>query len=122
MSVSRAIICLGANTPDAAERLEDAFTMLQRVGLVLRSTLPYPTAPEYAGEDKPYLNQIVVLETESSFDCLSEVTKKYQADIRAVNTIPGLVNIDIDIVEWNGEVMRPADAVSVYYRQGLAML
>lgn len=122
MSVSRAIICLGANTPDAAERLEDAFAMLGSVGSVLRSTRPYPTAPEYAGEDKPYLNQIVELATALSFDGLTEATKKYQTEIRALNTMPGLVNIDVDIVVWNGKVVRPADAAAAYYRQGIAML
>ncbi len=122
MSENRAIICLGANTPDAAERLARAFDMLGAMGAVLRSTMPYPTAPEYAGEDEPYLNQIVELATPHTFEHITEVTKKYQTAVRQENKYPGRVNIDIDIVEWNGAIKRPADAASAYYRQGIDLL
>lgn len=122
MSVNRAIICLGANTPDARERLAGAFDVLGVLGAVIRATTPYPTDPEYAGEVEPYLNQIVDFATTHSFDSLTDITKKYQTEIRSKNKYPGLVNIDIDIVVWNGEVKRPADAASAYYRQGLKML
>ena len=83
---------------------------------------PYPTAPEYVGETAPYLNQIAILATQLSHDELAERTKRYQAEIRANNPYAPLVNIDIDIVEWNGTIMRPADARAAYYLQGLAML
>ncbi len=83
---------------------------------------PYLTAPEYAGETEPYLNQIVVLATYMSFDELTARTKDYQTKTRAANPYSPLVNIDIDIVEWNGEIVRPTDAAAAYYRQGIARL
>lgn len=122
MSVNHAIICLGANTPDASERLTGVYRLSASLGTIIESTPPYPTAPEYAGETEPYLNQILILATALSFEELSRRTKDYQTKIRANNRYAPLVNIDIDIVEWNGEVKRPADAASAYYRQGLKML
>ena len=122
MTENHAIICLGANTPDAAMQLAGALELLKAAGSVVRATKPYPTAPEYAGEDEPYLNQIVELATPHTLGHITEVTKKYQTEIRSGNPWPGLVNIDIDIVEWNGEIKRPADAASAYYRQGLELL
>lgn len=122
MTVNEAIICLGANSPDAADRLAAAYGVLTVMGAVTRATPPYPTAPEYAGESEPYLNQIAVLNTYLDIDTLTERTKRYQTIVRADNPYAPLVNIDIDIVEWNGEILRPADAAAAYYRQGLEML
>lgn len=122
MSISKATICLGANTPDAPERLARAYSVLTILGAVVRSTAPYPTAPEYAGETEPYLNQIVVLATQLSLNDLCSRTKAYQTQVRADNPYAPLVNIDIDIVEWDGRVLRPADAAAAYYRQGIDML
>ncbi len=122
MTVNKAIICLGANTPDAAERLARAFSALSIMGAIVDAVEPYLTAPEYAGETEPYLNQIVVLATYMSFDELTARTKDYQTKTRAANPYSPLVNIDIDIVEWNGEIVRPTDAAAAYYRQGIARL
>lgn len=122
MSTNIATICLGANTPDAAERLARAYSVLTVLGAIVNATPPYPTAPEYVGETAPYLNQIAILATQLSHDELVVRTKQYQAEIRANNPYAPLVNIDIDIVEWNGTIMRPADTRAAYYLQGLAML
>jgi len=122
MSVNTAIICLGANTPDAAERLAGAYRLTASLGTIVESTSPYPTAPEYAGETEPYLNQIIILSTDLGFEELSDRTKAYQTKIRAENRYAPLVNVDIDIVEWNKAIVRPADAAASYYRTGMEIL
>ncbi len=122
MNVNTASICLGANTPDASVRLEAAFAFVDTLGTVSQSTPPYPTAPEYAGETEPYLNQIVILATELGLEDLCRRTKAYQTAVRDENEYAPLVNIDIDIVEWNDMVVRQADASASYYRTGLSML
>ena len=68
MSTNIATICLGANTPDAAERLARAYSVLTVLGAIVNATPPYPTAPEYVGETAPYLNQIAILATQLSHD------------------------------------------------------
>ena len=107
MSTNIATICLGANTPDAAERLCKGIQRAHSTRCNRQRNAPYPTAPEYVGETAPYLNQIAILATQLSHDELAERTKRYQAEIRANNPYAPLVNIDIDIVEWNGTIMRP---------------
>lgn len=118
----RATICLGANTPDASSRLDDAFALLRQSGRVLASTPLYPTDPEYAGDAAPYLNRIVILETDFSFDELSAMTKEYQTKVRNEADALPLVAVDIDIVEWNGFIKRPTDASAAYFRKGLELL
>ncbi len=122
LSPNRAILCLGANVPDASERLDAAATMLGICGTILRSTPKYLTAPEYAGDSAPYLNRIIELGTILDIDTIRRRTKRYQTDVRAKADCAPLVAVDIDIVLWNGEVLRPADAAANYFRSGMTML
>lgn len=117
-----ALICLGANTPDAAARISDATDMLRSLCLIGRITPAYRTAPEYAGETVPYLNRVLELSTAYAFDELSALTKRYQTAVRNAADAAPLIAIDIDIVVWDGEVIRPADYNSAYFRKGLPLL
>lgn len=117
-----ALICLGANTPDAAARISDATDMLRSLCLIGRITPAYRTAPEYAGETVPYLNCLLELSTVYAFDELSAVTKSYQTAVRTAAAAAPLIAVDIDIVVWDGEVIRPADYSSAYLRKGLPLL
>ncbi len=117
-----ALICLGANVPDAAARISDATEMLSVLGHIARRTPPYRTAPEYAGETVPYLNCLLEVTTAYSFNELSAVTKSYQTAVRTAAAAAQLIAIDIDIVVWDGEVIRPADYSSAYLRKGLPLL
>lgn len=117
-----ALICLGANVPDAAARISDATEMLSVLGRIARRTPPYRTAPEYAGETVPYLNCVLELSTVYAFDELSVLTKRYQTAVRNAADAAPLIAIDIDIVVWDGEVKRAADFNSAYFRKGLPLL
>lgn len=117
-----ALICLGANVPDAAARISDATEMLSVLGRIARRTPPYRTAPEYAGETVPYLNCLLELSTVYAFDELSALTKRYQTAVRNAADAAQLIAVDIDIVVWDGEVIRPADYNSAYLRKGLPLM
>lgn len=117
-----ALICLGANTPDAVARISDATDMLRSLCLIGRITPAYRTAPEYAGETVPYLNCLLEVTTAHTFDELSAVTKSYQTAVRTAAAAAPLIAVDIDIVVWDGEVKRPADFNSAYFRKGLPLM
>ena len=119
---NRATICLGANTPDAARQLDGAYALLEKSGTVLVSTPRYPTDPEFAGDAAPYLNRIVIVETELSFEAFSVITKEYQTRVRALANAKPLVAVDIDVVVWNGTIKRPSDASAAYFKKGLELL
>lgn len=122
--MNTAMICLGANTPDAFSRLSEAEDFVLSLGGDYALSGTYRTAPEYAGSSEPYLNEIIRLSTQFSLEELKERTKSYESAVRAVlpSWWEGLVNLDIDIVEWNGKVVRMADATSAYYRTGLSLM
>ncbi len=119
---NRAVICLGANVPDASERLEAASEFLGAVGVVNKATPKYLTAPEYAGDVAPYLNRVVELHTTVTYETALRMTKDYQTRVRELAQAQPFVAVDIDIVIWNGAVVRQGDAAAAYFRQGLAML
>lgn len=118
---NRVYICLGANDVDAEKQLNKAFNYLKKFGSVLGSTPVYPTDPEYAGDVAPYMNRIVLMAIDADYSSFVAKTKEYERRIRA-KASPGRVAVDIDVVEWNGEVMRPADAAARYYKKGLPLL
>ena len=113
---------MGANGADAEVQITGALEVVQNLGSVAAATPPYRSEAEYAHEAAPYLNQIVVLDTELDLDGLQAITKDYQTRCRAEADIAPLVAIDIDIVVWNDSVLRHADMASRYFRKGWAML
>lgn len=117
--LNTAIVCLGANTADSAERLAEAAIFLATLGTLGASSGKYPTAPEYAGESAPYLNEVITLSTALTYSDMQRRVKEYEGGVRARNKAVGLVNLDIDIVYWNGAVVRPKDAAAAYFRAGI---
>lgn len=120
--MNRATLCLGANGPDADAQIASAAGLLYAMGTAAASTIPYLTEPEFAGDVAPYLNMIIVLDTALDYEELLLSTKHYQDETRRAAACAPFVAIDIDLVEWNGTVMRPADAGSRYFRKGLELL
>ncbi len=113
---------MGANAPGCRSTLEAAFSRLATLGKVHRSTPLYPTDPEFAGDVAPYLNRIIELDLELSYDALHTLTKDYERGVRLSAACEPHVALDIDIVKWNDEVLRPADARARYFCKGMALL
>lgn len=116
------VICLGANTPDAQERLDEAADFIARHGSIRHSTECYPTAPEYSGEKTPYLNRILVVDSLLGEVELHKLLKDYESSVRKCCHLPGLVNLDIDIVMRGQKVLRPRDYAANYFKIGFAKL
>lgn len=122
MKEEHALLCLGSNTPDALRRLAEARELLSGLGVTERETPVYESDPEYAGETVPYHNQLMWMSVKIGFEAFENATKSYQSRIRTTAGSAPLVAIDIDIVEWNGSVLRPKDAQSAYFRKGLSLV
>lgn len=122
MKEEHALICLGANTPDAPERLAAARDLLRGIGIIERETPVYESDPEYGGESVPYHNQLLWLSVTVGYETLANAAKNYQTVVRSLAQTAPLVAIDIDIVEWNGVILRPKDAQARYFRKGLSLV
>ncbi len=120
--LNTAIICLGGNTSDATLCMAGALDFILSLGVVKRSSGLYRTAPEYAGESEPYLNEVVELATSLPYKELQIRVKEYECGVRSRNKVCDLVNLDIDIVYWNDVVLRPKDSVAAYFLTGISKL
>ena len=56
------------------------------------------------------------------YERLQEQVKEYESGVRAMCHACGLVNLDIDVVYWNGAVVRQKDSVAAYFRTGMSKL
>lgn len=116
-----AIICLGSNTPDASQRIERAIDFLSRLVEIQQRTSLYKTPAEYVPSDPCYTNCIVQFRAKQGLETLIANIKAYEHVERSNNKEQG-VAIDIDVVEYDGVILRPRDASSTYYRRGMQLL
>lgn len=121
-NLNTAVICLGGNTSDAGVCIAAALEFIMGCGCVRRSSGLYRTEPEYAGETEPYLNEVIEFATSLDYERLQEQVKEYESGVRAMCHACGLVNLDIDVVYWNGAVVRQKDSVAAYFRTGMSKL
>ena len=65
-----------------------------------------------------YLNAVCVGQTDKTPEDVSSFLKQMEVEMGRLRGVEaqGRVAIDLDLVEWNGEILRPKDAVQGYYR------
>ena len=120
--MNKAILCLGGNAPESEARITGSLEFLGELGHIYAASGIYVTKPEYGEITADYINDVVFLETPMNYEQLKNTVKDYESGIRAVCAAPGQVNLDVDIVVWNGDVVRPKDFAASYFRKGMAML
>lgn len=123
--LSQALISIGSNFPDRDDRVERACEELKGLFPVFESSSKYTTAAVGRCAGQPdYCNAVARLSTTLSYDALKAEFKRMEAEYGRVHdgSPAALVPLDIDIVVWNGEVLRPRDMQQEYMRIGLEML
>ncbi|MDE6040258.1 MAG: 2-amino-4-hydroxy-6-hydroxymethyldihydropteridine diphosphokinase [Muribaculaceae bacterium] len=123
----KATICIGSNTPDSARRLFAAVEYIVCCAQVEDTSGQYQSEAEFQGHHPGvplYMNEVLKLRVDESYEDFQARLKRYEGDVRAESSMryPGLVGVDIDIVVWDGVVLRPRDVSSRYFRRGLELL
>ena len=108
------LISLASNTPDKLRQMNNAFAELQEMGLVAASSSIYETVA--CGSIKIF--------TDTDHQELHNVLKTMEkAHGRTPESkLSGKIPLDIDIVVWNGEIIRPQDWKQDYFQTGLKEL
>lgn len=119
--MNTALISLASNSPDKREQMEQAFAELRAMGIVARSSSIYETAPYGNPRHPNYLNAVACIHTLAEYPVLYDTLKDLE---RAHGRTPqsklsGEIPLDIDIVVWNGETLRPQDYERDYFKTGL---
>lgn len=112
----RAVISLGSNSLSAVANIRRAVGSLSSLGRVTAS----PSKPSGDG----YTNCVAELLTSLDFDALRDASKLIEAEIGRTpgDKEQGRVEIDIDIVYFDSELLRPLDAARPYFLDGLKTL
>lgn len=118
------VLCLGSNVHDRQGHLDRAVEALQPLltGSVRMSTA-YMT-PSHSGFGAAYLNCVMIAQTSLT---VAELTARIKAIEKDEGRTPqskaeGHVPLDIDIVMYDGHILREADYAALHFRLGYSRL
>ncbi len=125
--MNKAVICIGSNLPDRREvMIADAEKFLASTGSVISSSGTYDSTPEECPcEGVPvYLNEVLLLETPLDLSRLISDIKQWERLAGRNKESDSLchIAIDIDVVCWNGTILRPTDFSRTYFRRGYSVI
>lgn len=117
------VLSLGSNDGDRVRNVLCALEWLSSFISKIENSPVYET-PDHTGHSGCYVNAVVEGFTSYGSDELNLLLKDYE--IKAGRTVEkraaGLVPIDIDIVVWNGDVVRPRDFSRKFFSIGYQMM
>jgi 2-amino-4-hydroxy-6-hydroxymethyldihydropteridine diphosphokinase len=107
--VERAAVALGSNVGDRLDHLESAVEALRSLGVVAAESPVYETAPIGGPDQGPYLNAVVLLDTElPAGDLLDGLLEIERAGGRQRREQWGPRTIDLDLLLYGAEsIDRP---------------
>ena len=117
------VIGVGSNSPDKHSRMASSMEWLREHFREVRMSEIYSTKA-LNGVDADYLNAVVGIETSLDIIRLNDMLKRYEASCGRTpeSKSEGIVPMDLDIVVWNGEIVRPNDYHRPYFRIGYLQL
>lgn len=123
MVMNSVVISIGSNVEDRLAQVKNVLDWCKREFCSVRTSSVYET-PDYSGKDKIYANAVVIAETSrdiesvKSFLSLKEITQGRNDECRK----HGIVPIDLDLVIYNGSVIRPEEIGRRYFTIGYDMV
>lgn len=116
-------IGLGSNTPDKEERINAALKFLKEL-LDDPSISDIYDSQAFNGKDAPYLNAVVHGHSRLNYDKTLACLKEYEANHgrNREEKKEGEVAIDLDLVIWDFQIIRPKDFERHYFNRGYAQL
>lgn len=118
-----AVLSLGSNAERSGDMVDCAMGWLLSIDPDLRESAIYYTEP-LNGNGPQYANAVVEIRVASNLDELVELTKEFESacgrnsSAREKKEVP----VDIDVVMFNGEIVRPRDFDCEYFKKGYRQL
>lgn len=117
------IVGIGSNSFDRESQMKKTIEFITNSFENIYVSEIYET-PAENGKDASYLNAVLVATTEKEIDDVNAMIKQWECSCgrTAMSKLEGIIPIDIDIVTWNEDVVRPKDFVKTYFTKGLLQL
>ncbi len=116
-------ISLGSNSKDRSIQMENAVLYLKSIFDGVSCSTIYETQA-LNGKDAPYLNAVAVANTDLSIVEATKLLKDWECKCgRTIESkLMGSIPIDLDIVVWNGEVVRDKNFSCDFFTRGYFQL
>ena len=121
--MNHAYLCIGSNR-DKAVNMKRAEAMLRAYFATIRFSPLMETQAIGWPDAERYLNQVAVCRCEEPSSEVQAALKQMEWEIgrRPTDKVSGRMPIDIDLLQWNDEVLKPADLQRCYVKEGLRCL
>lgn len=113
------VISIGSNSRDRSWQIEHGIAWLKHTLSNTRVSSIYNSVAVNEHESD-YLNAVMYAHTRMSLEDITALLKKYETVCgrTPASKLEGVIPMDIDIVLWNGEVIRQRDFAQQYFQRG----
>ncbi len=117
------IVGIASNSKDRRWQIEQAIERLKSKFKNESVSGIYETTADN-GRDAPYLNAVMAATTSMSLEETISYLKQWEAlcGRTPASKLEGVIPIDLDIVVWNNEIVRPEDFNKPYFTRGYHQL
>lgn len=119
--MNEALISIGSNK-DRERNLCACRQMLDRMYKDIKYSLTSVTIPYGENYKSDFLNQLVIIYTDQTKEEINSTLKLFEKELgrQVTDKITGNVVIDIDLIIWNNEILRPEDMKRSYIQDLLS--
>ncbi len=117
------IVSIGSNSNDRRWQIEQAIERLKAKFKNESVSGIYESSADN-GKDAPYLNAVMAATTSMSMEETISYLKQWEVlcGRTPASKLEGVIPIDLDIVVWNNEIVRPAEFNKPYFARGYHQL
>lgn len=119
----RYLVSIGSNCRDAAAMMERANQWISERFSVVDSSGIY-SSKAMNGVSADYLNEVVILESPLSITEITAAAKDFErlCGRSAQSKACGMIEMDIDVIQADNTILRPAEFTRAYFLAGLSLL
>lgn len=119
--MNKAIVGIGSNIVEARLSVEECCNLLMSMVEEVKFSSVYETEAVGSLPQPNYHNCVGVISTTRPFEEMNQLLKDMEREAGRLpeHKAEGKVIIDIDIVVWNGEVIKPTDLTRTYMTIGM---
>lgn len=117
------VIGIGSNVTDREFKVTKAIEALCGAFRKANVSAVYESAP-FSGQGEQYVNAVFAGVTNMSMTDVIEFLKQTEAEAgrNSISSLEGQVELDLDLVIWDGRIVRPKDFERPYFNVGYRQL
>ena len=112
-------LSVGSNSRDREWQMKHGIEWLKHIFSDVKVSSIYNSVA-VNGRDADYLNAVMTATTKQDLESTIALMKQYESVCgrTPASKLQGVIPIDIDIVMWNDDVIRPGDFAQQYFQRG----